>query len=250
MKNKQDTNIARLNFELSESQSYMSQLGWYKLVCKPLGYYDTFKLQNNRRDIEADLFREKLASFWDKIVGMVEKHQLPSDFQSQNKWINAGNAYRKLVEPLDIANYYQNDNRHGNSGNYLSAGVRPHRHEVLEKWLIEKDRTRTGRDRRPRTKFASLTEDSCFWAHVEEALKTLQYQDMNAPCIESLEKFEDYVWRKIKDYSISGEVFLEGSSFMKWWQQYRELRYQSLQGQSSSPLFKFMNTEGWKAMET
>ncbi|XP_057867953.1 lipase-like PAD4 [Cryptomeria japonica] len=223
----------------------MAQLEWYKSTCKAPGYYDTFKPQIDRKHIRADECRMKLASFWDGIVGLVEMHQLPSDFQTQNKWINAGNAYMKLVEPLDIASYYQNDSRHGNSGNYLSAGIRPHRHEVLQKRLDDKNRTRTGRDRRPRTKFASWTEDSCFWAHVEEALKILQHQAMNAPQIEGLENFECYMGNMNKNRSISDEVFLEGSSVMTWWQRYRDLRHQSQQWQSSSPLFNFMNNQGW-----
>ncbi|GLJ28530.1 hypothetical protein SUGI_0561320 [Cryptomeria japonica] len=245
MKKEQDTNIDKLNFQLSERQSNMAQLEWYKLCCSDLGYYDAFKEKFNKRDIDANLIIGKLASFWDEIVEMVDKHQLPSDFQSQNKWINAGNAHRKLVEPLEIANYYQ---KGGNSGNYLSAGVRPHRHEVLEKWLNDKNQTRTGRERRPRTKFASLTEDSCFWAHVEEALKTLQHQVLNATQIESLEKFEDYLGNMIENRSISAEIFLEGSTFIKWWQQYRELRHQSQQWQARSPLFNFMDSRGWETV--
>ncbi|GLJ48842.1 hypothetical protein SUGI_1030100 [Cryptomeria japonica] len=52
---------------------------------------------------------------------------------------------------------------------------------VLEKWLDDKNQTRIERGKRgkkARTKFASLNEDSRFWARVEEALKTLQQQVM------------------------------------------------------------------------
>ncbi|XP_059076929.1 uncharacterized protein LOC131876147 [Cryptomeria japonica] len=44
----------------------------------------------------------------------------------------------------------------------------------------------------------------------------------------------------IKEKSISAEVFMKGSNFMKWWQQYRDLRSQSHQWQSSSSLFSFV----------
>ncbi|GLJ15487.1 hypothetical protein SUGI_0254270 [Cryptomeria japonica] len=58
---------------------------------------------------------------------------------------------------------------------------RPLRHRVLEKWLDDKNQTRIERGKRgkkARTKFASLNEDSRFWARVEEALKALQQQVM------------------------------------------------------------------------
>ncbi|GLJ44995.1 hypothetical protein SUGI_0947200 [Cryptomeria japonica] len=253
VKNKQDMNIAELNYKLSNHQSNMAELEWYKLCCKDHGYYDSFKEHNNKKDIHADGCRIKLANFWDEIVKMVENHELPGDFQCQNKWINSGNTYRKLVEPLDIAHHY----RHKGDESYLSPGVRPHRHVVLEKWMKDKEQTRIGRSdrtKKPRTKFSSLTEDSCFWAHLEEACKTLaslqqeqqQLLVINSELKGGLEKFEDYVWNRIKVRSISAEVFLEESSFMKWWHQYRQLQLQSPPWQSNSPLFNFMEGESWK----
>ncbi|GLJ12513.1 hypothetical protein SUGI_0192410 [Cryptomeria japonica] len=129
---------------------------------------------------------------------MVEKHELPIDTQFQNNWINAGTAYGRLVEPLDIAYWY--GKRKGNDS-YLSEGIRLHRSIVLEKWMNEKEQTRIARDEKRRTKFESLTQDSCLWAHVEEACKALrklqeekeQQKVTNAQLKESLEKFEDYV---------------------------------------------------------
>ncbi|KAH9304205.1 hypothetical protein KI387_008609 [Taxus chinensis] len=249
LRNKHDMNIEKLNDELSKNQSNMAQLEWYKLVCKDRGYYDSFKEKHNKRDIDANLFRERLERFWDKMVDKVEKHQLPGDLQTQNKWINAGNAYRKLVEPLDIAHNYS---KHKGNENHVSEWVRPHRHMVLEKWLKEKNQTRTGRAKQRRTKFASLTEDSCFWAHVEEACKNLQqvqaqHQVVQAQQLqERLKQFEDYVGNLIKDKSISAEIFLEGSSFMKWWHQYRTLQLESPGWKARSPLFNFIANEEWK----
>uniref|UniRef100_A0A0C9S3S7 TSA: Wollemia nobilis Ref_Wollemi_Transcript_14733_2075 transcribed RNA sequence n=1 Tax=Wollemia nobilis TaxID=56998 RepID=A0A0C9S3S7_9CONI len=238
LQNKYDSNIAKLNEELSESQSYLAQLEWYKGRCKDegSGYYDCFKLQGYKRDFTADSFRIKLENFWSKIVKMVEEHELPSDFQSQNKWINSGTTYRKLVEPLDIAHYYRT--RKDNKG-YLSQGVRHHRHIVLQKWLEEKEKTRRdrGRGRDPkkvRTKFASLTEDSCFWAHLEEACRETKLAN---------KRFEDYVCNMIKNRSISSEVFLEQSSFMTWWQQYKDVQVQSPEWRASSPLLQEMGSE-------
>ncbi|KAH9304201.1 hypothetical protein KI387_008605 [Taxus chinensis] len=253
-KSKHDMKIEELNDKLSKKQSAMASLEWYKGHSKAndTGYYDSFKQHSDKKDFRANLYRNSLGTFWDEIVEMVEKHELPCIFRFLNKWINAATAYRRLVEPLDIADYSRN---HKGNGSYLSEGVRPHRHFALEKWLKEKDQTRIGREKKPRTKFASLTEDSCFWAHVEEACKNLSYlQQVHAQhqmahaqqLQDNLKQFEDYVGSMIKDKSISAEVFLEGSSFMKWWQQYRDLQLESPGWQASSPLFNFIENEKWK----
>ncbi|XP_057867983.1 protein EDS1B isoform X2 [Cryptomeria japonica] len=253
LKKKHVLNIEKLNYELSKYQSYMAELEWYKVTCRAngVGYYDAMKSLGDldRKDFRANLTRISLEIFWNDIIEKVKNHLLPSDFQLQNKWINAGNTYRRLVEPLDIADFYR---LHKDHGSYLANGTRPNRHIILEKWLNDKDQTRLERVtkvRNSRTKFASLTEDSCFWAHLEEVCKVLkilqqekdQHQVMNAQLKKILENFEDYVWRMIKYHSISVEVFLQGSSFMKWWEQCTHLQLHS-----NPDLFTFMENEGWK----
>ncbi|KAH9304204.1 hypothetical protein KI387_008608, partial [Taxus chinensis] len=217
LKNEQDKNNEKLNGELSKRQSYLAEVEWYKGLYKVNGpsYYDVFKQLSNKKDFHIDLARKNLGSFWDDIIEKVEKHVLPIDFQFQNKWINAGTAYRRLVEPLDIADHYRSQK---SNKSYLLDEIRPHRYVVLERWLKEKDQTRIGRDKKERTKFASLTLDSCFWARLEEACKALE----NAQLKESLE-FEDYVSKMINDRSVSVDVFLEESSFMEWWKRYSHL---------------------------
>lgn len=213
---------ADLAIELRRKQCTMAELEWYKECCdnQDVGYYDSFKSQN-QKDIDANLRRINLAQFWDDILEMWERHELPSDFKSQNKWVNAGTVYRRLVEPLDIANYYKT---HQDS-NYLTEG-RPNRHKVLERWLEEKDNSRSGRAERPRTRPASLTQDSCFWAYVEEALKDLQYLKQGQhQRLQSLQKFEENVTMMKNSHSLSSDVFLEGSSFTRWckeWEDYKE----------------------------
>uniref|UniRef100_A0A0C9QPJ0 TSA: Wollemia nobilis Ref_Wollemi_Transcript_14737_2268 transcribed RNA sequence n=1 Tax=Wollemia nobilis TaxID=56998 RepID=A0A0C9QPJ0_9CONI len=229
VKKKYDMNTAELNDQLSKNQSVMAELEGYKRYYEGRGtcYYDFLKQQTEIKDIDANLRRTKLANFWNEIIDKVEKHELPSNFQSQNKWINAGNAYRKLVEPMDIARYYRTNK---DNKSYLSEGVRPHRHIVLEKWLNEKNKTRRVRDnKKPRTKYASLTEDSRFWAYLEDACKDLEnlHHAQSKESKENLERFEDYVWKMIKDRSISEEIFVEQSSFMTWWQEYRVVQLQS-----------------------
>jgi hypothetical protein len=130
-------------------------------------------------------------------------------------------------------------------GNYFSDG-RPTRHKVLQKWLEEKERTRSSRGQKARTKLASLTQDSCFWAHVEEASKDLEYlkEDQHQK-LESLEMFEGYVIRMINDRNISSDAFLEGNSFMNWWKEWKKYKQNQITDWSS-PLCKIMESESWK----
>jgi len=219
--------------ELIRVQGGMFELEWYKMICheKGDGYYDTFK--SDISSTNAILRREELNKFWDEIIGMCESRELPHDFQSRNKWINAGTVYRKLVEPLDIAHYYRMSK---GKGNYLSDG-RPTRHKVLQKWLEGRKSNRSSRHQKTSTKLPYLTRDSCFWAHVEEALKDLKKGAWD-------QKFEGYVTEMINDRKISLDVFLERSSFMKWWQGYKQ--NQSAEWKLNSPLYKLMESEFWK----
>jgi len=224
IENEHYRNVARLAIDLSVAQCSMAELEWYKERCEKedgIPYYDCFK-KHGKKEIDTNLRTEKLAEFWDGVIEMWERDELPSDFQSQNKWINAGNTYRKLVEPLDIAYHYRTGNA---NTKYLPDG-RPRCYKILQKWMEEKEKTRNSRGQRPRTISASLTEDSCFWAYVEEALKGLE--DLNQgehQSPQSLEQFEEYVTTVKKTLSISSDVYLEGSSFMTWsegWEKYKK----------------------------
>ena len=63
--------------------------------------------------------------------------------------------------------------------------------------------------------------------------------------IQNLEQFEGYVTRMISDRNISSDVFLEGSSFMEWWKEWKEYQQHKFP-EWSSPLLKIMETESWK----
>eukprot|EP01018_Ginkgo_biloba_P029711 Gb_22765 [translate_table: standard] len=223
-------NNARKAGEYGNVQAAMAEIEWYKKSCKAsdVGYYDSFKMHNDERDFHANLARLKLGGFWDEIIEMVEQHELPDDFEAQNKWINAGTAYRRLVEPLDIANYYRLG-KHEDSGHYLSNG-RPRRYKTLEKWLHEKERIRKREAKRGRSRPASLTIDSCFWARLEEVRDSL--------C--DSEDFEKRVKQQIESFGLSEDILLENSSFIKWW------KTLTPQHKSNSPLSEFMREEGWK----
>ena len=78
---------------------------------------------------------------------------------------------------------------------------------------------------------SSLTEDSLFWAHVEEACilvacisrkgeSHMEKESLNCKLIE----FENYVLDWMKNYAVSLEIFLTGSNFMKWWEENRKIK--------------------------
>ena len=106
----------------------MAELECYKERCEKedcITQYDSFK-KHDKKDIQANFPKVKLASLWDNIIEMCEKNDLPSEFQTHNKWIDVGNTYTRLIELLDIAHYYLINPK----GNYVSEG-RPSRHKVL-----------------------------------------------------------------------------------------------------------------------
>ncbi|KAM0033622.1 putative carboxylesterase [Helianthus debilis subsp. tardiflorus] len=103
-----------------------------------------------------------LNQYWKDTVK--EKDRMPQKEGAKLRkcWLYGGTNYRRIVEPLDIAEHYKNGKT-----NYLND--RSDDYKLLEKWSDEDKRDSKSSEVK-RNKAASLTEDSCFWAHVEEAL--------------------------------------------------------------------------------
>ncbi|KAM0033642.1 putative carboxylesterase [Helianthus debilis subsp. tardiflorus] len=151
----------------------------------------------------------------------------------RKRWLYNGHNYRRMIEPLSIAEYYKT------VGNRDYIGQRPPHYLELEKLLKPYIDPSTGNK-----KAASLTQDSCFWAYVEESLillKDLEKEDLShnlmIDIMGKLELFEEYVMRSINDYSVSPDIFLTGSSFMKWWHEYKAYKGSSY----VSELARYMN---------
>jgi len=166
----QRENVPKLENEVrGKIETAINEIEEYRRQClrNGIGYYDSFKNKQNRSDFDANLNRLKLAGWWDEIIPMVDKDELPEDFQCSEEWITLGTHYRLLVEPLDIANYYRLG-KNEDSGPYLKNG-RPRRYTTLQKWLKEIEMTK---QLQPSPTVidqpAVLTQDSCLWAHVEE----------------------------------------------------------------------------------
>ncbi|GKB09308.1 EDS1-like protein [Tanacetum coccineum] len=120
-------------------------------------YYEAFKLQDKEDDFVANVNRLELAKIYDVIIEMVMRHDLPDEFEACNELIVLGTKFRRLIEPLDIANYY----RHLKGDGYMD--VRPKRYKFTQRWY-EHARVMG---------FESISESN-FVAEVEELKKEVE----------------------------------------------------------------------------
>ncbi|KAL8189478.1 hypothetical protein R6Q57_029044 [Mikania cordata] len=231
-------NSAELAIGLSRIAPLRAQIEWYKAVCDEsddqLGYYDSFKLRGaSKRDFKVFMNRMKLGEFWNNVIDMLEKNQLPHDFHKRAKWVYASQSYKLLIEPLDIAEYYRSG-EHRRNGHYLKHG-RPRRYEILDKWWRERDiygENDNNNNSKNRSKFASVTQDSCFWAKVEEArnwvesVKCESDPRVLAALWVNVENFEQYASRMVERKEVSIDVLAKNSSYMLLMEDLRVLKLQ------------------------
>ncbi|KAF8411737.1 hypothetical protein HHK36_004295 [Tetracentron sinense] len=222
-------NSATLAIGLAKVTPHRAQIEWYKASCddQMCSYYDSFKLRGaSRRDSRVNMNRIKLAQFWDNVIHMLDTNQLPYDFHHRAKWVMASHSYKLLVEPLDIAEYYRTAMNRA-KGHYLMHG-RERRYEVFERWWRE--RKVPDNDNKKRTKYAGLTQDSCFWARVEEAREWLENarneKDAHklAQLWENNQRFELYATRLVDSKEVSRDVVAKNSSYGLWVEEWKELK--------------------------
>lgn len=241
-------NSANLAIGLSKITPLRAQIEWYKASCDEsddqMGYYDSFKFRGaSKRDFKVNMNRIKLAGFWNELIRMLETNQLPHDFHKRAKWVNASQFYKLLVEPLDIAEYYRSG-MHMKKGHYIKHG-RERRYEIFDKWWRE--RNVTEEENNTRSKFASQTQDTCFWAKVEEAREWLEdVRSESDPrklslLWQSIDEFEQYARRMVERKEVSKDVLSKNSSYSLW---VEELRVLKLQQQKFPPQFpRFLDRE-------
>lgn len=207
------------------------QIEWYKTFCDDsddqLGYYDSFKLRSTSiRGTKVNINRIKLGKFWDKVIDMLETNQLTHDFHELTKYVCASHSYKLLVEPLEIAEYYKTC-MHKKKGHYIEHG-RERRFKIFDKWW--RDRKVGDEEGNPRSRFASLTQDSCFWARVEEArdcvhLITGEMDSGKQSFLSSkIEKFEQYAVRMIERKEVSVDVLAKYSSYNLFRDEWNEIK--------------------------
>ncbi|KAL4379677.1 hypothetical protein GQ457_02G010120 [Hibiscus cannabinus] len=222
---------ANLAIRLSKIVPYRAEIEWYKDCCNgaddQMGYYDSFKRKASRREARVNMNRHKLASFWNSVIHMLENNELPHDFDRRDKWVFASLSYKLLVEPLDIADYYRTG-MHRERGHYIENG-RQRRYEVIDKWW----RSRSSQvEEKKRSKFASVTQDSLFWAKVEEAGEWLDdvrnERDVTKINLlwHKLDMFEKYAMELIEKKEVSKDVMFKNSSFSRWMEEWKELKPQ------------------------
>ncbi|GKA46198.1 EDS1-like protein [Tanacetum coccineum] len=122
-KNKDDKSIEEI---LEEIRSYKE-----KPTNGKKDYYDAFFGQDVQDDFLANVNRLEQAKIWDVIVEMVIRKDLPDEFEGRDEWVILGTEFRRLVEVLDIANYYRHSKGEG-SKPYMS--VRPKRYKFTQRW--------------------------------------------------------------------------------------------------------------------
>ncbi|KAJ7970892.1 senescence-associated carboxylesterase [Quillaja saponaria] len=119
--------------KLNDMKIYMAYLEWYKKESKAqeVGYYDSYKTEKFASDLDVVLFKKILTNYWKDMVKEVESKPQREGAAFRTRWLYGGTNYRRMVEPLDIAEYYK-----GNGTNYQNQGRSQH-HKQLEKWLDE-----------------------------------------------------------------------------------------------------------------
>ncbi|KAJ7013330.1 hypothetical protein NC653_003118 [Populus alba x Populus x berolinensis] len=226
--------------KLNRVKIKMAYLEWYKKDCKAkgIGYYDSYKNLNSFSDNDVTKFKKLLTNYWRKLVEDAERKPQKEGASMRETWLYAGTNYRRMVEPLDIAEYYKQKGKR----DYQTNGRSKH-YILLEQWQKERAEKLAGapNDKKKQNVAGNLTEDSCFWMNVEEALISCkQLKDGSdvekQSAREHLSVFEQYVMDEINNYAVSPEIFLEKSSFMNWWKDFQEI----IETSHDSPLSGFM----------
>ncbi|CAN8254928.1 unnamed protein product [Cochlearia groenlandica] len=191
----------------------IEKLTWIEEEYKPMcrthknGYYDSFKASSKEIDFKANVKRAELAAEFDEVLNLVRKSQLPDVFEGRRDWIELATRYRRLIEPLDIANYHRYL-KNEDTGPYMGSG-RPNRYKYAQRGY-EHALLKGGRSAEE-VKGSGL--GSCFWAEVEE-LKRIKYEEDE----QRVKKLEWLLEGWIKDKEVDeDQIFLEGSTFREWW---------------------------------
>ncbi|KAK8598844.1 hypothetical protein V6N13_076790 [Hibiscus sabdariffa] len=161
------------------------------------GYYDAFKLSKDEDDFKANVKRLELTGIWDEIIEMLNRYELPEGFESRKEWIELATRYRRIVEPLDIANYYRHA-KNEDTGPYMYKG-RPRRYRYTQRWREHALRMPVG-----------SSAESCFWAEVEELL-LYSTTNTNPGAFADIRERTINLERKLEEWfrvpTVSGDVY-------------------------------------------
>ncbi|CAA0833898.1 Lipase-like PAD4 [Striga hermonthica] len=224
-------NAAKMAVSLSKVTPLRAQIEWYKAFCDyhHSGYYDSFKQRGaSKRGSKVNMNRIRLAAFWDKLLLMIDSNQLTHDFHKLPKYVNASRSYTLLVEPLEIAEYYRTG-MHEKKGHYIQHG-REKRFKIFDRWWRE--RKVGDEENGPRSRFAGLTQDSCFWARVEEA-RDYVYRvtcevdsGRHLELLDEIGRFEKYARGLVERMEVSVDVLAKDSSYSLFKEEWEVLKCQ------------------------
>ncbi|KAL0709523.1 hypothetical protein Bca4012_016501 [Brassica carinata] len=201
--------ILMMDLERCKKKCKEFKMGFYDWYRTPMGFHpSTVKMDTEKLRIE-------LNDYWKELVEEVKKMPQSEKARLKKRSLFSANNYRRMVEPLDIAAYYRDGGKE-----YRTTGRSPH-YVVLEKLFKAEE---INPDRPGNSDLSDLlTFDSCFWADVEEAMRVTNALKVVGREV-LLEKFEKDVGEMLKKREVSPEIFLEKSSFMNWWKEYKEIR--------------------------
>ncbi|CAK8543436.1 unnamed protein product [Lathyrus sativus] len=209
LEKQKERNEEKIKKEVHEKAvASMRYLEEYKATCeinKGKGYYDAFKVQKETKDFQANVKRLVLAGVWDEIIEMLKRYELPDEFEGKTEWIELGTRFRRLVEPLDIANYYRHL-KNEDTGPYMNKG-RPKRYKYTQRWLEHANRL-------PKE---DITESS-FWAEVEELCSWISNNKPFEDVKERVLKLEHDIKKWTDKRDLTNDVFSKDPTFMKLWE--------------------------------
>ncbi|KAL2340845.1 hypothetical protein Fmac_008785 [Flemingia macrophylla] len=210
LENQKLRNQGKISKEIKEkADASMRELESYKTTCemhRGKGYYDAFKLQKEVNDFQANVKRLVLAGVWDEVIEMLKRYELPDEFEGKPEWIHLGTSYRRLVEPLDIANYYRHL-KDQDTGPYM-VRARPKRYRYTQRWL----------EHAKREELKGAVTESTFWAEVEELFSWINGNKPFDDIRQRVVQLEQDIKKWTDRGELTKETFLKDPNFVKWWE--------------------------------
>lgn len=158
----------------------------------PNDYYEAFKLQNDLQDdFEANVNRLEQAKIWDVIVEMIRRKDLPDEFEVWDEFVELGTRFRRVYEPLDIANYYRHSKGEDTGAKYLA--VRPKRYKFTQRCYEHANVTGF-----------ELVSESNFVAEVEELMN--EVMKPKTKTIEQVKNELESIKNKVKNWKLDAKI--------------------------------------------